>query len=137
MKQLLIIILCALGVTAQAQTNFQIEPFAVRKGFSTDTATAVRFRCVSLDIDMITANQRPVFYLELVSEAGSTVDARNVTYQDMTNACVKNGIPENQHSTVIAQVYAATFCGTRAQKLAAIRSMMLGYGITLKPDNEQ
>ena len=123
-----------MGVIAQAQKNFQIESFIVRKGFSTDTATAVRFRCVTLDVDMITANQQPVFYLELVSESGSTVDARNVAYQDMVNACIKNGIPESQHSTVIAQVYAATFCGTKAQKLAAIGSMMAAYGITLKPN---
>ena len=126
-----------LGVTVQAQKDFKIEPFTIRKGFSTDTATAVRFRCVALDVDMNTADQRPVFYLELVSATGATVDARNVTYQDMINACVKNGIPENQHSAAIQQVYSVTFCGTKTQKLAAIRNMMLGYGIVLKPDNEQ
>lgn len=137
MKHLLIILLAVLGVAAQAQKDFKIEPFTIRKGFSTDTDTAVRFRCVSLDIDMITANQQPVFYLELVSESGSTVDARNVTYQDMINACTKNNIPESQHSAVIAQTYAATFCGTKIQKLGVIRNMMAGYGIILKPDNEQ
>ena len=102
-----------------------------------DTATAVRFRCVSLDIDMVTENQQPVFYLELVSESGSTVDARNVTYQDMINACIKNNNPESQHSAIIAKTYAATFCGTKIQKLGVIRNMMAGYGIILKPDNEQ
>lgn len=29
---------------------------------------------------------------------------------------------------------AATFCGTKAQKLAAIGNMMAGYGITIKPN---
>lgn len=131
MKSFFFALLMFVAGVSQAQKNFKIEPFVIRKGFSTDTATEVRFRCVSLDIDMVTANQQPVFYLELVSESGSTVDARNVTYQDMINACVKNGIPESQHSAVISQVYAATFCGTKTQKLSAIGAMMSAYGITL------
>lgn len=130
-----ILCLVLLGVIAQAQTSIKINGFILQKGFSQDTATSVRIKCVGLDVDILTANQKPMFYLELVNTVGVTVDARNVSYQDMLNACVKNGIPENQQNALIQSVYAAVFAGTKAQKLAAIRGLMDGYGITVKPDN--
>lgn len=132
-----ILCLVLLGVMAQAQTSIKINDFILQKGFSQDTATSVRIKCVGLDVDILTSNQRPMFYLELVNTTGTTVDARNVSYQDMLNACVKNGIPENQQNALIQSVYAAVFAGTKTQKLAAIRGLMDGYGITVKPDNEQ
>lgn len=132
-----ILCLVLLGVIAQAQTSIKINGFILQKGFSQDTATSVRIKCVGLDVDILTANQKPMFYLGLVNTVGVTVDARNVSYQDMLNACVKNGIPENQQNALIQSVYAAVFAGTKAQKLAAIRGLMDGYGITVKPDNEQ
>lgn len=137
MKNIIILILCfAVGVS-QAQTSIKINNFILQKGFTTDTATAVRIKCIFMPVDQNTADQRPVFYLELASATGASVDARNVEYQDMVNACVRNNIPENQRSATIAAVYAAVFCGTKAQKLSAIRSLMAGYGIVVKPDNEQ
>ncbi|MCA0231568.1 MAG: hypothetical protein LCH91_13935 [Bacteroidetes bacterium] len=133
MKQILFIL--AFGLlsleSSFCQTNFQIEPFVLKKGFSTDTATTIRFKCVSLDIDLMTDNQRPVFYLELVSNTGATVDARNVSYQDLINAATKAGIPEEQHATKINQLYSAVFCGTKSQKIASIGAMMAPYGIIL------
>jgi len=137
MKYLKIICFVLLGVMAQAQTSIKIENFILQKGFSQDTATSVRIRCVGLDVDIITANQRPMFYIELINPQGSTADARNVSYQDMLNACEKNGVPEGSQSTLIQNVYAAVFAGTKAQKLAAIRGLMSGYSIIVKPDSEQ
>lgn len=121
----------------KAQTSIKIDDFVIRKGFTTDTATAVKIRCIWSQIDQETANQRPVFFLELVNRTGLTVDSRNVEYQDMVNACTKNGIPENQHSGIIQATFGAVFCGTKTQKLSAIRALMLGYGIVVKPDNQQ
>jgi hypothetical protein len=109
----------------------------MRKGFITDTATYCRIDCTALPIDIETANHRPTFLLTLHNAAGQIMDTQVVTYGDMVNACVKNNIPENQHSGIILATYAAVFCGTKTQKLTAIRSLMLGYGITVKPDNEQ
>lgn len=137
MKIIITLALMLLGVVAQAQTKVLISPFVINKGFQIDTAVAVSFRCVSLQIDLQTTNQQPMFYLELNNISGGAVDARNVSYQDMINACTKNGIPENQHSATIASVYAAVFCGTKTQKLASLRAMMDVYGIVVKPDNQQ
>jgi hypothetical protein len=137
MKKLLTLCFVLLGVAAQAQKTIKIHDFIVKRGFSQDTATGVVIRCVSLDVDIITASQRPTFYLALVAKAGQAVDERNVTWQDMVNACVKNGIPEVQHETIISQVYMAVFSGTKTQKLAAIRGLMDGYGVIVKPDNQQ
>ena len=137
MKNLLIIGLVLLGVAAQAQTSIKINNFIIQRAFVTDTATAVKIRCIWNQIDQETVNQRPVFFLELVSATGVTVESRNVEYQDMVNACVKNGIPENQHSGIIQSTFSAVLSGTKTQKLSAIRSLMAGYGVTVKPDNEQ
>lgn len=137
MRKLLTILFLSLGVAAQAQTSIKINNFIIQRAFITDTATAVKIRCIWNQIDQETANQRPVFLLELVDVRGVTVESRNVEYQDMVNACVKNGIPENQHSGIIQSTFSAVFCGTKTQKLSAIRSLMAGYGITVKPDNEQ
>ena len=131
------ICLILLGVAVQAQTAIKIDNFIIQRGFTTDTATLVRIKCISLSIDQNTADQRPVFFLELVNSAGVSVDSRNVDYQDMVNACIRNSIPENQHSAIIQATFGAVFCGTKAQKLSAIRSLMAGYSITVKPDNQQ
>ncbi len=125
------------GVVAQAQKNFKIQPLKLQKDLVADTATVVHFRCVWLDIQAETSEQKPVFYLELVSEDNRIISGRNVTYDDMVKACLKNNIPESQHSAIIQQVYSAVLCGTKTQKFSAIRTMLAGYGIVLKPDTEQ
>lgn len=136
MKKILFLLCFAAGVS-QAQTKIKINDFVMRKGFIADTATYCRIDCTALPIDIETANHRPTFLLTLHNAAGQIMDTQVVTYGDMVNACVKNNIPENQHSGIILATYAAVFCGTKTQKLTAIRSLMLGYGITVKPDNEQ
>ncbi len=137
MKNLLILGAFLIGMAAQAQTKIKINDFVMRRGFVSDTATYCRIDCTALPIDLQTAQHRPTFVLTLHNALGQIMDTQVVTYGDMVNACVRNGIPENQHETIIAQTYAAVFCGTKAQKLTAIRSLMAGYGITVKPDNEQ
>lgn len=137
MKKLLTILFLSLGVAAQAQTSIKINNFIIQRAFITDTATAVKIRCIWNQIDQETANQRPVFFLELVDAKGISVESRNIEYQDMINACVKNGIPENQHSGIVQSTFSAVLAGTKTQKLAAIRALMSGYGITVKPDNQQ
>lgn len=137
MKKLLTILFLSLGVAAQAQTSIKINNFIIQRAFITDTATAVKIRCIWNQIDQETANQRPVFFLELVDAKGISVESRNIEYQDMINACVKNGIPENQHSGIVQSTFSAVLAGTKTQKLAAIRALMAGYGITVKPDNQQ
>lgn len=137
MKNIIILVLCLAAGVSQAQTSIKINDFIIQRAFITDTATAVKIRCIWNQIDQETANQRPVFFLELVDAKGISVESRNIEYQDLINACVKNGIPENQHSGIIQATFGAVFCGTKTQKLSAIRSLMAGYGITVKPDNEQ
>ena len=137
MKQLLTILLVSLGVAAQAQTKIKINDFVMRRGFVSDTATYCRIDCTALPIDLQTSQHRPTFVLTLHNALGQIMDSQVVTYGDMVNACVKNNIPENQHEAIITATYAAVFCGTKTQKLAAIRPLMAGYGITVKPDNEQ
>lgn len=137
MKKLLTILFLSLGVAAQAQTSIKINNFIIQRAFITDTATAVKIRCIWNQIDQETANQRPVFFLELVDAKGISVESRNIEYQDMINACAKNGIPENQHSGIVQSTFSAVLAGTKTQKLAAIRALMSGYGITVKPDNQQ
>lgn len=136
MKKILLILCLAAGV-AQAQIKIKIDDFIMRKGFITDTATYCRIDCTALPIDLETSNQRPTFVLTLHNATGQILDTQVVTYGDMANACTKNGIPENQHSGIILATYAAVFCGTKSQKLSAIRPLMAGYGITVKPDNQQ
>ncbi len=137
MKTIYTLCLILLGVAAQAQQNIKINNFIIQRGFVQDTAVSIKIRCVGMDVDILTEEQRPMFYLELVNPQGNAADSRNVSYQDMVNACVKNDIPENQINATIQSVYAAVFAGTKTQKLAAIRSLMAGYGMVVKPDNEQ
>lgn len=137
MKKLFTLLLVSLGVATQAQTKIKINDFVMRRGFVADTATFCRISCTALAIDLETSNHQPTFVITLHNAGGQIMDSQVVTYGDMANACIKNNIPENQHSTQIAQSFAAVFCGTKAQKLAAVRMLMSGYGIVVKPDNEQ
>lgn len=137
MKNIIILILCLAAGVAQAQTSIKIDDFVMRRGFVADTATFCRISCTALGIDLETSNHRPTFVITLHNATGQIMDSQVVTYGDMVNACIKNNIPENQHATQIAQAFAAVFCGTKAQKLAVIRSLMAGYGIVVKPDNQQ
>lgn len=137
MKNIIILILCLATGVSQAQTSIKINDFVMRRGFVADTATFCRIACTALPIDLQTSQHRPTFVLTLHNALGQIMDSQVVTYGDMVNACVKNNIPENQHEAIITATYAAVFCGTKAQKLTAIRSLMAGYGITVKPDNQQ
>ncbi len=122
-----------MGVSAQAQTNFEVNPVPVLKGFDKDSATIMRIRCINVQIDQTTALQRPGFLIELISSDSSTVlSARNVYYEDLKNACIKNNIPEEQHETVIQGLLSAVFCGTKVQKRYAINAMLAAYNISLK-----
>jgi hypothetical protein len=136
-----------LAVTAQAQVDFLIKKIPAGNGFKPDSATSVRFRCIQVQIDQNTTNQRPAFYLELLAcdsmkvnvdstnitlHNGRVVDGLNVYYDDLVNACIKNNIPKEQHSATIQGLYYAVFCGTRAQKRNAIAAMLKGYNILLQ-----
>lgn len=131
MKTLFLLLFVVASGVLQAQNDFQIQPHIVKKTFTSDTATVMRFACVYLKVDLNSQNHRPVFLLELANKDGVTLDSRNVNYEDMVNACTKNGIPETEQNATIQQVYCAVFCGTKAQKIASIGGMMAAYGITL------
>ena len=132
---LVIAIVSFFALTANAQ--FKINDKIFSTGFTTDTAVSISIKVVSLQILIDSKAQRPVFYLSFDSKNGQSVTSRNIDYSAMKIACEKNGIPENQHETVIAQTFLAVYAGTKAQKLGAIRGLLDTYGIVVKPDTEQ
>lgn len=137
MKNLLFAFLLSLVAITTSQAQFKINDRIIASGFNTDTATTINIKVVSLDVKIESKFQRPVFYLSFHGKTGQLIDAQNINYDDMIRACKKNNIPDVQHETIINQVFSAVLSGTKAQKLGAIRTLLLGYGINLKPDEQQ
>lgn len=137
MKNLFFTFLFCLVALMSLQAQFKISDRIISTGFNSDTATSISIKVVTLDVKLDSKAQRPVFYLSFNSKTGSLVDAQNIGYDDMVKACKRNNIPESQHETVIAQTFLAVLCGNKSQKLGAIRSLLWGYGIILKPDEQQ
>ena len=137
MKNLFFTFIFSLVALVSLQAQFKIQDRILSSGFTTDTATTVSIKVVSLEIKVDSKAQRPVFYLSFNAKNGAIIDAQNIGYDDIVRACKKNNIPESQHETVIAQTFLAVLCGTKTQKLGAIRGLMAGYGIVVKPDDEQ
>lgn len=137
MKNVLFSFIFFLVAITTSQAQFKINDRIIASGFNSDTATTIKIRVVSLDVQIESKAQRPVFYLSFHAKSGQLIDAQNINYDDMIRACKKNNIPDAQHETVINQVFSAVLSGTKTQKLSAIRSLLAGYGIILKPDDVQ
>ena len=137
MKKLLLFITVLSFFALSANAQFKINDKIFSTGFTSDTAVSISIRVVSLQILIDSKAQRPVFYLSFDDKSSRSITSRNISYEDMKVACVKNGIPEAQHETVIAQTFLAVYAGTKTQKLGAIRGLLDTYGIVVKPDTEQ
>lgn len=137
MKRIFFILLFSLCAIGTADAQFQINDVMLRDGFNVDTATTISIKCVGLDIQIESKNQRPTFYLAFVSKSGRIISDQNIGYDSMVIACRKNGYTEQQTEAVINATFSAVLAGTRTQKLAAIRGLLTGYSIVLKPDSEQ
>lgn len=135
MRKLLFFLLLLATFSLQAQ--FKINDRIIAGGFLSDTATTINIRCISIEIKSQSELQRPTFYLAFINKIGKIIDEQNVNYDDMVRACVKNNIPVAQHSAIINQTFSAVLCGAKTQKLAALRALLAGYNIILKPDVEQ
>lgn len=137
MRKLLLFITVLSFFGGSANAQFKINDKIFSTGFTSDTAVSISIRVVNLQVLLESKAQRPIFYLSFDGKNGQSVTSRNISYEDMKVACQKNGIPEAQHETIIAQTFTAVYSGTKAQKLGAIRGLLDNYGIIVKPDTEQ
>jgi hypothetical protein len=137
MKRIFFILLFSLCAIATIDAQFKINDVLIRDGFNVDTATSISIKCVGLDVQIESKQQRPTFYLAFVSKLGKIISDQNINYDNMVIACSKNNIPESQYETVINNVFSSVLSGTRTQKLSSIRLLLTGYSIVLKPDLEQ
>lgn len=135
-KIFFLIVLCS--SFAQAQVLVKIDKYAIqRTPFVTDTATAFSFKVVEMTINLTTAEQKPIFQLVFVDSSLMPISAMQITMQDLQNACKKNNFPEEQHQEIIQSAISTVFTGTKSEKLAAFSMMLQGYGIIVKPEEEQ
>lgn len=138
MRKLIFALVLSISTIASTQAQFKISNVFIRDGFNVDTATSITIRCVGLEVQIETTAQKPTFYLAFISKTGQTVSSQNIGYEDMLRACIRNGIVDSlQQTNIINFTFSAVLAGTKSQKLAAIRGLLNGYGIALKPDDEQ
>lgn len=133
MFKLIALILISTSINAQIQINNIIFP----NGFGADTVTSISLKVVNLDVQLQSIEQRPTFYIAFLDKSGSIIKDRNINWEDLKVACTKKGYSESVHNSIIESTISATLCGTKTQKLGAIRNLLDVYGIIVKPDNMQ
>ena len=136
-KLFLISIISLFAVMAQAQTLVKIEPRLFENNFVMDTATRMRVIVLSLEVNLVTADQTPVFKLFFSDSLGHPVNSMEIYMKDLINACKKNGIPEEEQAATIQGTIAAVLVGSKAEKLYVLRRLLSGYNVFVKPDEDQ